>query len=125
MLMDAKKILNAIEGFDYWDTGVSKLETNYLADEVEIRHEDEETTEIVYKFTGCYRVYFDHVKGYSKGRPVKEMTRGQIPYFMQDVDVSTIIEDEVEFYVCKIDMFPMEVEIWCKDIEVFKMDKSI
>jgi len=121
--MNPKKIQKIMEDFHYWDARVIKFECKYLADEIELTHENEEFSNIVYKFIGCYKTYFDHVKNYDKRMPAKEMTRAQIPYFLQDIEVSITEEEGVNFYVCKIDMFPMDVEIWCKDIEVFKKDK--
>ena len=121
--MDAEKIQKQMEDFHYWDSRVTQLECSYTADEIELSYDNEDNGDVVYKFLGCYRAYFDHVKNYDKLRPVKEMTRGQIPYFLQDIEISTITEDGTNFYTCKINMFPMNVEIWCKDIEVFKRDK--
>ena len=122
--MDTKKIQKLIDDFYYWDYPVDRLDCNYFADEVELSYtDDEDNKDVVYHFKGCYKVIFDHIKGYAKIKPVKEMTRGQISCFLQDVEVSITTEDDIDFYICKINMFPMNVEIWCKDIEVFKRDK--
>jgi len=121
--MNAKKIQKIINDFRYGDARVFSLECNYFADEITLVHEDEVNSNIVYKFTECYKSVFDHVKGYDKGRPVKEMTMPQIPYFMQDVKIGKTIEDGVKFYTCNINMFPLYLEIWCKDIEVTKQPK--
>lgn len=44
------------------------------------------------------------------------MSYRQIPYFMQNIEISRVLEDGVDFYLCKIEMFPLTVEIMCKEI---------
>jgi len=112
-----RKLQKRIDGFHYWDARVSSVNCNYFADEIEIAFSDGEA-EIIYKFIGCYKSIFDHVKAYDKQRPVREMTLSQIPYFLQDIEVGSIVEDEVNLYTCKINMFPLYLEVWCKDIDV-------
>ena len=109
-----------------WDARITGINCNYFADEVEICHESsEDSVDVVYKFTGCYRVIFEHVKNYDKGGPMKEITLAELFYALQSIEVSSVSENNINFYTCKIDMFPMNVEIWCKDIEVFKNLYSI
>jgi hypothetical protein len=43
---------------------------------------------------------------------------------LQSIDVSIKVEDEIDYYVCKIDIYPTEVEIWCRDIQIFKREKN-
>jgi len=107
-----------IDSYHYWDAMVSYLNCNYFADDIDLAFNDEDL-EVVYKFTGCYRSVFDHVKIYDKLRPVKEMTLPQLPYFLQSIEVGSVMEDEITFYTCKINMFPLYLEIWCKNIEVY------
>jgi len=118
--MDIKKLQGLIDEYYYWDLRVKDLECNYFADEIKLIYDDSEGCDIIYDFTGCYKSIFDHVKNYDKLRPVKEMVTGQIPYFLQDVEVSEVIEEGIAFCVCKINMFPLYVEIWCKDIKIHK-----
>jgi len=119
--MSAKEIQELVNSLHYWDARVTHLSCNYFADEIELIYEDEGSG-VVYKFIGCYKSVFDHVKGYDKFCPVKEMSRPQIPYFLQDVKFGEIIEQEISFYTCKINMFPLYLEIWCKDIEITKQE---
>lgn len=37
-------------------------------------------------FSECYKVKIEHAVELQKDRPSKELTRPQIPYFMQDVE---------------------------------------
>jgi len=114
-----EKFQRDIENYHYWDARVHSLDCNYFADEVEISFYEEEDRKVIYKFTGCYKSVFDHVKAYDKLRPAREMTRPQIPYSLQDIEVGSIAEDSINFYTCKINMFPLYLEIWCKNIEVY------
>jgi len=121
MVIKSSEIQRRINEYNYWDARVSKLECRNFTDEIELAHEHEDG-EIVYEFFGCYKSEFDHAKDYDKLRPVKDMTRSQIPYFMQDVKIDTQLENGITFYTCKINMFPLYVEIWCKDISITKRD---
>lgn len=121
MVMSVNKIQALIDEYYYWDFPVTSLECNYFADEIKLVYDDEKGNDVAYHFLGCYKSTFDHVKNYDKLRPVSEMTSPQIPYFMQDVEVSEITEDERHFLVCKIDMFPLFVEIWCRDMSVLQI----
>ena len=118
--MFVEKIQSLINEYDYWDSRVKSLECKYFGDEIELVYDDSTGRNVTYHFIGCYKSFFDHVKDYDKFVPVKNMSNAQIPYFLQDVSISEIEEEEVELYICKINMFPLYLEIWCKDIQVFK-----
>ena len=107
-----------IDSYHYWDAKVSHLNCSCFSDEIDIAFYDGDF-EVVYKFTGCYKSVFDHVKIYDKLKPVKEMTLSQLPYFLQNIEVGSGVEDEINFYTCKVNMFPLYLEIWCKNIEVY------
>ena len=121
--MFVKKVQELVDDYHYWDARAVYLNCNYFADEVELGYEHDDNFDIIYKFTGCYKSIFDHVKNYDKLRPVKEMNRGQIPYFLQDVKIGEIEADGMKFYTCNINMFPLYLEIWCKDIKITKQPK--
>ena len=122
--MTARDIQKKIESFHYWDARVHYLNCNHFADEIELIYCIEEDMEVVCSFTGCCKSLFDHVKHYDKCKPVREMNIAQMPYFLHDVKIDEIVENGVEFYVCKIVMFPLGVEIWCKYIEIYTRAKS-
>ena len=113
--MSAKEIQDLINGFHYWDARVSNLDCKHFADEIELSY-DMGNSKIVYNFIACYKSIFDHVKNYEKVEPIKDMSIPQIPYFLQDVAIQERVEDNVRFLTCKINMFPLYLEIWCKDI---------
>ena len=118
--MSVKEIQALIDEYYYWDMRVLRLNCNYFADEIELIYDDCEGSYVIYKFLGCYESHFDHVKTYDKLRPAKEMTIPQIPYSLQDVKVGEKTVEGIGFYTCNINMFPLEVEIWCKDIKITK-----
>lgn len=115
MKKNYNEIQKQIDNLKYWDSRVTKLECNYFADEVTLVYEDEENI-VSYEFKGCYEVLFKHIKSYDKMKPASEMTIGQLPYFMQRVEILSEIINEIEFYKCKIEMFPLTLEILCKNI---------
>ena len=115
-----------------WDAKINQLNCNHFANQIEVCHDDgkDDRLDIVYSFINCYKVVFEHIKFFDtdlkkNGEIIKtkELNVGQIPCHLQEIHVSTTTENNINFYTCKIDMFPMNVEIWCKDIEVFKRDK--
>ena len=119
------------EYFDGYDPKITKLYCNHFTHEVEMIHEDEENTEIVYQFIGCFRVqfksakYFNWMRTDENGNKIrgKELNTGkqmQCDLFSTDVLLKT--EDEIDYYVCNINMNPTYAEIWCRDIKVFKRE---
>ena len=113
-----------IEEFHYWDARVVDLKCDYFGDEITLEYKDDGEN-VIYKFEGCYKVHFNHSKGYNKLKPVKDMTAAQIPYFLQNVELSVVTDEEIDFFSCKIEMFPLLLEILCKTIIVEKGEKFI
>lgn len=120
--MNAQKIQKLIDEYYYWDSRALELECNYFSDEVILVYEDTKEKGIKYEFLECYRTLIDHDKTYDKLRKVKDMSFGQIPYFLQDVTVGEVFEGGNTFYTCKINMWPLNVEVWCKKINVYKIN---
>jgi hypothetical protein len=106
-----------VDSFHYWDARVTQLNCSYFADEIELIYNDGDL-DIVYRFLECYKAIFDHVKDYDKLRHVKNMSIAQMPYFLQNIEIGEITERGINFYTCKINMFPLDLEIWCKDIKI-------
>jgi len=121
--MKTKKIQELINAYEYWDMRVTKLECNYFGDEIILVYNDDNGHNVIYNFTKCYKSIFEHVKSYDKLIPTKEMEIGQVPYFIQDVEITDVVEEDVCFFVCKINMFPLNLEIWSKEIEVYRKKK--
>ena len=118
--MREDEIQEQIDKFHYWDMRVKTLECNNFSDEVKLVYDDSDGYEVVYHFIGCYRVVFEHVKNYDKLRSVKNMTIPQIPYFLQEVNVTSVIEENRQFYVSKMNIFPLYTEIWSKEINIMR-----
>lgn len=115
--MNAQEIQQKIDSFHYWDAWVLSLLCDHFADEVTLVYEDSEGN-VTYKFNGCFKTLFEHSIRYEKEVPIKYLTRAQTPYFLHDVAVEEVESEGHKFYLCKITMPPMTLEIWCKDIEV-------
>lgn len=115
--MDFKDVQKVIDKTDYWDSRVNVLECNYFSDEVKLVFKNDDCL-VTYNFKECYRVVFDHLKSYKKDIPIKEMSYAQIPYFLTEIIIDEICEQEDVFLTCKLCMFPLNVEIWCKDVTI-------
>lgn len=113
-----------IDEFSYWDARVLEVTCSYLADEVKIVYEDEENGNVLYRFLECYDVNFHHGVFYKKVKAYKDLSLSEIPYFLQDVVVEEIGSQENKLYHCKINMWPMSVEVTCKEIIIGRETKS-
>jgi len=67
---------------------------------------------------GCYKVKIEHPVEMPKSMPSKDLKIPQIPYFMQDVEVNEITLGDKKLLEFKIDMFPIELYIVCKDFKI-------
>lgn len=114
MIEELKK---QIEDSCYWDARVKVLESNYFGDEVKLIYEDN-SGEIIYLFEECYKINIEHAIEYPKDIPSKELKTTQIPYFMQDVEVNTILSGEKKYLEFKINIFPIKLYIVCKKFNI-------
>jgi hypothetical protein len=115
--MTVFSIQELFDKLNYFDAKVLQLNSNYISDEIELSFDNGDTI-VKCKFRGCYKSIFDHVRNYEKMRPVKEMTSAQMPYYLQNIEISLSPEADNRFFICKINMFPLYVEIWFSDIRV-------
>lgn len=122
--MNAQEILEEIDSMNYWDARVLKLSCDYFADEVTLTYE-EITGNVSYNFTGCYRVNFMHNINYNKPFPSKQLSLSQIPYFLQDVNITDYEQENTKLFKCIINMEPMIIEILCKEIKVLKNENKM
>jgi hypothetical protein len=122
--LDSNEIQTVINDLFYWDARVLEITCDYFADEVKLVYEDEDGN-ICYEFTKCYKTIFDHCITYEKETPSKQLSRAQIPYFLQNVTVEEEQCNNSTFYTCKIEMFPLNLEIICRDISVKRLDKEV
>ena len=117
--MNVEEIQEKIDRLHYWDARVLMLACDYFADEVRLTYEDSNGN-VNYIFNMCYNVEFKHNLKYCKMLPSRNLMRSQIPYFLQDVNVSCYEEEGIMLYKCTINMEPINLEILCKDIQIEK-----
>ena len=114
-----EQVIKQIENSDYWDSRVRALDCNYFGDEVKLVFEDGNGEKnIMYHFEECYKVKIEHFFEYQKYLPSKKLERGQIPYFLQDVELNEITENDIQYMEFKINMFPIELYIVCKQFNI-------
>ena len=113
-----QEVLKKIENSYYWDARVKSLDCNYFGDEVKLVFEDVEK-DITYHFSGCYKVKIEHEIEYHKNIASKELTRCQISYFMQDVEVKELQIDSNRYMEFKINMYPIELSVPCDSFEIY------
>lgn len=115
MLDDIKRKIN--DSY-YWDARVRALDCNYFGDEVKLEFEDGEKY-ITYYFEECYKVMIQHVVEYPKDRATRELKVSQIPYFMQNVELEVINNQEKILMEFKINMYPIELSIICNKFSIY------
>lgn len=120
--MEANKIQNVINELNYSDAKVLNVSCNYFADEVIIIYEDLDAGNVSYNFVGCYEVSFKHCINLDKFIPIKEMKYSQLPYFIQNVDITDIIKEKERFFKCNITMIPLQIEIICRGVKVGRVN---
>lgn len=109
-----KKVITEIEKTEYWDARVLRLESLYFMDSLILEYEYDEKHNVVICFKRCYDINFSHWIEYKKTPDYAHLTIGQIPYFIQKIDVSNKNE-KLEF---KINAWPLDLYILCDDIDV-------
>ena len=111
------EIKKEIEDSYYWDARVKALDCKYWEDEVTLVFDDD-GTDIVYHFTGCYRVDIEHYPQYPKDIASKNLLPAQVPYFLQDVEVEEIDIGENKFLQFRINMYPIDLLVMCKEFSI-------
>ena len=114
--MRSKILLEEIEKHHYWDMGIDELNISSYFDEVSIIYFNEK--KITYKFLACYKILSSHCLDYDKEGYTEDGERYLPPCFLQDIIVSEIEESNRQLYKVLIDAYPLNMEIWCKDIKV-------
>ena len=109
-----KKVITEIEKTEYWNARVLRLESLYFMDSLILEYEYDEKHNVVICFKRCYDINFSHWIEYKKTPDYAHLTIGQIPYFIQKIDVSNKNE-KLEF---KINAWPLDLYILCDDIDV-------
>ncbi|WP_271006503.1 hypothetical protein [Listeria seeligeri] len=118
-----KIIQKVIEDTDYWDARVFDCKTLYFGDEVHVIFEGEGTQIYTIKFINCFKVTYKNSFAPDTRMKVRNMSKGQLGYFMQDISVEKY-EDDEEFIECSLNLSIMTMNVVCKDILVEKLDKK-
>ena len=107
-----------IDETDYWDVEILDLRMLYFGDEVEMIIDNDEETCWKICFLSCYKVLYETDANRRKITNVKDMKRPQLGYFGQNISVN---QSEIDgFYMVKLDLSIMEMQIQCKDIKIDK-----
>ncbi|MFB6587897.1 hypothetical protein ACFCVQ_20000, partial [Bacillus thuringiensis] len=111
--MNVQRIQEKIDKLNYWDAWVTKLECNYIGDEVILIFKDGDD-DVTLQFSGCYKIEYKHSMGYVKEKPIQTYTYEQLPYFLHDIEIGEVEKECLKLYTCKVTMPPLDLEIWCK-----------
>lgn len=117
------KYQNEIEKYHYWDSRIIELKSNFFGDELILAYIDNDFY-IYYKFKGCFKTLLEHDLDYEKIECSK-MTLPEIPYFIQDIEITEITLNNKNLQKCKINMYPLTVELLCNEIEVFATNELL
>lgn len=116
------EIQKMIDETDYWDVEILDLRAFYFGDEVEIIIDNDEETCWKICFLSCYKVLYETDANRRKITKVRDMKKSQLGYFGQDISVS---QSEIDgFYIVKLDLSIMEMQIQCRDIRIDKITKK-
>lgn len=79
--------------------------------------EDTPDRNIKLLFTSCSRFLFQTSVD-DRLKPIRELTRPQIHYFMENVEISDILIDGENLLKCNVSMPPLNVEIVCSHVAI-------
>lgn len=120
--MTNNELQKKIDKTDYWDAEILDMKVSYFGDVVEMYIDNDEETCWKVSFLACYKVSYETDANRRKIINVKDMKKPQLGYFGQDIAVSrSKIED---FYIVKLDLSIMEMQIECRDIQISKITKK-
>lgn len=120
--MTNNELQKMIDKTDYWDAEILDMKASYFGDVVEIYIDNDEETCWKVSFLSCYKVLYETDANRRKIINVKDMKKPQLGYFAQDISVS---RSKIEnFYIVKIDLSIMEMQIECRDIQIGKIAKK-
>ncbi|EIS4902935.1 TPA: hypothetical protein LWH10_001560 [Listeria innocua] len=116
-------IQKVIEDTEYWDARVFDCKTLYFGDEVHVIFEGEENQVYIIKFMNCYKVSYKNSFAPDTNMKVRDMSKGQLGYFMQDISLEKHVDNE-EFIESFLNLSIMTISIVCKDIIVEELDQK-
>jgi hypothetical protein len=95
---------------------VLRLDSQYFGDEVTLVFEDSDG-DVSIVFSGCTKVYLSTSLD-DRDKPLRDMLPSQIPYFMQDIDISESVQEGKKRFNCRLALPPLDLEICCNLISV-------
>lgn len=111
-----------IDKTDYWDVEILDLKASYFGDEIEMIIDNDEETCWKISFLSCNKVLYKTDADSRKIVNVKDMRKSQLGYFGQDISVD---QSEIDgFYMVKLNLSIMEMQIECRDIRIDKTLKK-
>src|SRR5699024_3850415 len=115
----AKLIQNKIEDTNYRDARALEINTCLIGDDATIPCDTTDNI-VMPSSTACSQFSFV-TSGEDRLQPLRDLTKSQIPYFIQDIKISKHkINDEKNLLKCHILMPPLRVEIVCTNIFIDK-----
>ncbi len=116
------KIQKKIEETDYWDCEIFDLKISYFGDEIELIFYNDEESSWKISFLSCYKVLYETDANRRKIFSVKDMKRPQLGYWIQDISVNEAPTEG--FYIIKLDLSIMEIQIECRNIHIDKINNN-
>ncbi|MFD1886476.1 hypothetical protein [Paenibacillus wenxiniae] len=105
--MNAEKTLSEIEAMHYWDARVLQLDSSFFGDEITLVFEDTDFN-VKLSFIGCSSFSLVASKD-GRLKPLRELTRSQIPYFLQHIEITDMQSEGYSLLKCKISM-PLSIQ---------------
>ncbi|WP_410769151.1 hypothetical protein [Fontibacillus sp. BL9] len=101
------------------DARVIKFDSSFFGDEITLVFEDTEFN-VKLSFMGCSNFPFV-TSAEDRIKPLRDLARPQIPYFLQDIEVTDVQSEGHSLLNCKILMPPLNAEILCNSIIIEKI----
>ena len=118
--MNIEEIQKAIDKMQYWDAKIMDLNIRHFGDEIEVLIENEETNYCwCIIFESCSSVtYKTDAVCRKKNLLVKDMKKGQLGYYGQDISVRQ--SELADFVDVHMDLTLIEFDIVCRNIIIKK-----
>lgn len=116
--MKAQEIQQQLESYNYMDAKVTKIDSKYFGDEVTVVFQNE-NKEIEMQFLGCSKISFSTTVE-DREKPLKFVEDKDLNYNIKKIEVTDCIQDKTILLNCTVDVFPLNLEICCNTISVFK-----
>lgn len=120
--METNEIQDMINKTDYWDMRVLGLTSIFYGDEIYLFIENDKNSCWKFIFSICHKVFYETDADRRNIHKVRNMTRGQLGYYCQDISVCK--SETNGFCDVSIDLSIMNMKIICKEIEIEKVQNK-